>query len=141
MALWTARPPIHEGVDIYAAEADPGRRGGQRRHRHRQLGERPRPPGSILCCALARQDSGWESRYIHLNNDTPGTDDGPGWGIAPGSTSAAASSPGTIGWVGDSGNAETTTSPALRAARLDGRRGNPYASLQGAVAPGAVPCT
>src|SRR3990172_7121996 len=26
---------------------------------------------------------GWESVYIHLNNDTPGTHDGPGGGIAP----------------------------------------------------------
>ena len=42
------------------------------------------------CCAMAlRHDDGWESWYIHLNNDTAGTDDGMGWGFAPGITPGA----------------------------------------------------
>lgn len=62
------------------------------------------------CCSLViDHDDGWQSRYIHLNNDTRGTDDGRGWGIAdglaPGSRVAAGQ---LIGWVGDSGNAETS---------------------------------
>ncbi|MDJ0663505.1 MAG: M23 family metallopeptidase [Acidimicrobiia bacterium] len=60
------------------------------------------------CCAMSlRHDDGWESWYIHLNNDTPGTDDGQGWGFAPGIESGAHVFAGQlIGWVGDSGNAE-----------------------------------
>jgi len=62
------------------------------------------------CCTLAiRHDDGWESWYIHLNNDTPGTDDGMGWGIAPGILPGVNVAAGElIGWVGDSGNAENT---------------------------------
>ncbi len=60
------------------------------------------------CCAMQlRHDDGWESWYIHLNNDTPGTDDGQGWGFAPGIESGVHVFAGQlIGWVGDSGNAE-----------------------------------
>ncbi len=64
------------------------------------------------CCSLViRHDDGWESWYIHLDNDTTGTDDGKGWGIK------AAIKPGVrvtagqhIAWVGDSGNAEDVAS-------------------------------
>ena len=52
---------------------------------------------------------GTKSYYLHLNNDTPGTDDGLGEGIAPGIASGVAVSAGTVvGFVGDSGNAEDT---------------------------------
>ncbi|MEN8235058.1 MAG: M23 family metallopeptidase [Actinomycetota bacterium] len=52
---------------------------------------------------------GWYTRYVHLNNDTPGYDDEiysciPE-GIEPGVWVEAGQ---LIGWVGDSGNAETT---------------------------------
>ncbi|MGI9642323.1 MAG: hypothetical protein ACR2N9_06035, partial [Acidimicrobiia bacterium] len=37
------------------------------------------------CCTLSIDHAGgWRTSYIHLDNDTPGTDDGDGWGIAPG---------------------------------------------------------
>lgn len=60
------------------------------------------------CCSLAvRHNDGWWSYYIHLNNDTYGTDDGLGWGIAPGLEIDSVVKAGQIiGWVGDSGNAE-----------------------------------
>ena len=69
-------------------------------------------PDSTRCCTLVlRHDDGWESRYIHLNNDTPGTDDGAGWGIADGVAPGVNVTAGSvIGWVGDSGNAEETAS-------------------------------
>ncbi len=62
------------------------------------------------CCYLAiDHGGGWETWYIHLDNDTPGTDDGLGWGIAEGIEPGAVVEAGElIGWVGDSGNAEET---------------------------------
>jgi murein DD-endopeptidase MepM/ murein hydrolase activator NlpD len=63
------------------------------------------------CCSLViTHDDGWESWYIHLDNDTTGTDDGKGWGIKqfvhPGVRVEAGQH---IAWVGDSGNAEDTS--------------------------------
>jgi hypothetical protein len=62
------------------------------------------------CCTIALvHEGGWETWYIHLNNDTEGTDDGLGWGIADGIVPGADVVAGQlIGWVGDSGNAEGT---------------------------------
>ncbi|MEA2009208.1 MAG: peptidoglycan-binding protein [Actinomycetota bacterium] len=62
------------------------------------------------CCTIAlRHNDGWESWYIHLNNDTPGTDDGLAWGIADGIVPGTPVTAGQlIGWVGDSGTAELT---------------------------------
>lgn len=62
------------------------------------------------CCSLAiRHTDGWTSYYIHLNNDSLWLDDGLGWGIAPGLELGTPVTRGQlIGWIGDSGNAETT---------------------------------
>ncbi len=62
------------------------------------------------CCMMAlNHDDGWTSWYIHLNNDTPGTDDGMGFGFAAGIERGVRVEAGQlIGWVGDSGNAEST---------------------------------
>ena len=52
---------------------------------------------------------GWSSWYMHLNNDSYGTDDGAGVGIRPALEVGDDVQAGElIGWVGDSGNAETT---------------------------------
>jgi len=59
---------------------------------------------------LLRGDDGNDYFYIHLNNDTPGTDDGLGgtqYAYAPGLTNGSRVHRGDlIGYVGDSGNAE-----------------------------------
>jgi hypothetical protein len=56
-------------------------------------------------------DDGYEYNYIHINNDTPGTDDGAGGAehaYAPGIKRGARVERGEhIAWVGDSGNAES----------------------------------
>jgi hypothetical protein len=63
---------------------------------------------------MIQDEEGYTYDYLHVNNDTPGTDDGNG-GIAnayaPGVVRGARVSKGQlIGWVGDSGNAEDTVS-------------------------------
>ena len=84
------------------------------------------------CCSLTlRHEDGWQTYYIHLNNDSPGTDDGQGWGIAPGLRPGVHVQAGElIGWVGDSGNAEGT-SPHLHFELRDpsGVIVNPYQAL------------
>lgn len=93
------------------------------------------------CCTIViRHDDGWQSFYIHLNNDTPGTDDGQGWGIAPGIVPGSRVDAGDhIGWVGDSGNAETTP-PHLHFELRDpdGIPVNPFSSMR--AAEGAAAC-
>jgi peptidoglycan hydrolase-like protein with peptidoglycan-binding domain len=85
------------------------------------------------CCSLSlRHDDGWRTYYIHLNNDSPGTDDGQGWGIAPGIRPGVHVQAGElIGWVGDSGNAEAT-SPHLHFELADPADVlvNPYQALR-----------
>jgi peptidoglycan hydrolase-like protein with peptidoglycan-binding domain len=84
------------------------------------------------CCTLVlRHDDGWESWYLHLNNDTPETDDGEGWGIVEGITPGARVVAGQhIGWVGDSGNAESAASHVHFELRdASGTIVNPYRAL------------
>lgn len=72
---------------------------------------RPRSPGGHFWLTLVG-DNGWTATYLHLNNDTPGTDDGLGTdehAFAPGLVSGARVQAGQLlGFVGDSGNAEET---------------------------------
>ena len=70
------------------------------------------PDSQTECCYVGiDHGSGWYTRYIHMNNDTPGTDDGQYWGIAEGIAEGVEVTQGQlIGWVGDSGNAEWTAS-------------------------------
>ncbi|MFH0952664.1 MAG: VCBS repeat domain-containing M23 family metallopeptidase [Patescibacteria group bacterium] len=57
-------------------------------------------------------EDGWIYRYLHLNNDTPGTDDGLGAGPTAYAYSIDEGMPVVkgqlLGFVGDSGNAEST---------------------------------
>ncbi len=66
--------------------------------------------GTENCCSLViRHNDGWQSVYIHLNNDQYGTDDGLGAGVRPDLVVGTKVVAGEIiGWVGDSGNAEET---------------------------------
>jgi hypothetical protein len=81
---------------------------------------------------------GWQYRYMHLNNDTPGTDDGLNpleWAFARGIAQGSAVVAGQrVGYMGDSGNAEATA-PHLHfeIRRPDGSALDPYESLRAAV--------
>lgn len=77
---------------------------------------------------------GYTYHYIHMNNDTPGTDDGAGGvehAYAPGITRGARVTRGQlIGWMGDSGNAESVGSHLhFEIRRPDGTAIDPQASL------------
>ncbi len=87
------------------------------------------------CCYVFIDHPGdYKTGYIHLNNDTPGTDDGLANGIAEGITEGAIVRKGQlIGWVGDSGNAEYSGSHLHFEIRYYGNgfeeRINPYPHL------------
>jgi hypothetical protein len=78
---------------------------------------------------------GWTYRYIHVNNDTPGTDDDlnpPDAMFAPGIVAGSKVKAGDfVAFMGDSGNAEST-SPHLHfeVRRPDGTPIDPWTSLR-----------
>lgn len=116
----------HEGVDIMAAKGLPVIAVAD---------------GTIdwlptQCCGLGiNHGGGWQTRYIHLNNDTQNpdgsySDDGKGWGIAPGIAPGVQVTAGQlIGWVGDSGNAESAGSHLHFEIRKDKVAIDPYPYL------------
>jgi hypothetical protein len=78
---------------------------------------------------------GWEYWYLHVNNDTPGTDDGLNpaeYRFAPGIVLGARVTAGqTIGWMGDSGNAEGAGAHLhFEMHRPDTSAFSPYVSLR-----------
>jgi hypothetical protein len=61
------------------------------------------------CAVILVGDDGWESRYVHLNTDFPGTDRSGYSCLVPGIEVGSEVVAGQIiGYVGDSGNAENT---------------------------------
>jgi len=107
---------------------------------------------AVTLCA----DDGLQYRYLHLNNDSPGTDDGlggPGWAYALGLEPGDRVERGQwIGYMGDSGNAETTdphlhfeiydedlVDPALAEAPYKQGRIDPFYSMEAARRRGDIP--
>lgn len=83
-------------------------------------------------------DDGYDYWYIHVNNDHLGTDDGQGGGnlaYGPGVDNGERVVKGQlIGWVGDSGNAESTSSHLhFEIHRPDDKTINPFYSLNAAI--------
>jgi hypothetical protein len=82
-----------------------------------------------------KDDEGWTYVYIHVNNDTPGTDDGlnpEAWRFAPGIKLGSRVSAGDlIGYMGDSGNAENSGAHLhFEMHKPDGSAFSPYVSLR-----------
>jgi len=80
---------------------------------------------------------GWRYVYLHLNNDTPGTDDGANrydQAFAPGIRKGAEVTAGQhVGYVGDSGNAEEAGSHLhFELHAPDGTVVNPFGALAAA---------
>jgi len=79
---------------------------------------------------------GWSTRYIHLNNDDPGTDNGSAdWDLTviPGLIEGSEVDAGQhIAWVGDSGNAEWTGSHTHFEIAYQGGSIDPYPILKSA---------
>ena len=78
---------------------------------------------------------GWEYRYYHINDDTPGTDDGTSpaaWRWAPGIAEGTAVTAGqVVGYLGDSGNAELSVPHLHFEIHLpDGSPIDPFRSLR-----------
>jgi murein DD-endopeptidase MepM/ murein hydrolase activator NlpD len=91
-------------------------------------------PGRYL---IIDHGGGWETYYIHLNNDNPGTDDGHAdWSLtfAPGIVEGAEVKAGQlIAWVGDSGNAEGSGSHTHFELRYNDRPVDPFPYLKKAL--------
>ena len=93
------------------------------------------PEASYGYMLTITDDEGWQYHYIHINNDTPGTDDGQaslehvfGPGIERGARVEAGQ---LVGYLGDSGNAESTA-PHLHFEMEDpnGTNVNPFRALE-----------
>jgi len=131
--FWAGRSHgFHTGQDIMADKMTPVVAVAAGVVRLVNWSSRPDDLNRERCCTLViRHDDGWESWYIHLDNDTTGTDDGKGWGIKrvikPGIRVEAGQH---IAWVGDSGTAENTA-PHIHFELRDpsGTVVNPYSSL------------
>jgi len=122
----------HHAQDLFAAKGSPvlAAAGGTIiRANSSSVSATEDPDG---CCSLViRHDDGWSTVYVHLDNDTPGTDDGRGWGLAPGIDIGVRVAAGQlIGYLGDSESAEET-SPHLHFELHDpdGVIVNPYDTL------------
>ncbi len=124
---------VHEGNDLIAPKLTPilAARGG------RIVSAATTEPSYGYLISIVGDD-GYRYNYLHINNDTPGTDDGQGgleYAYAPGISQGVTVTQGQhIAWVGDSGNAESTVSHLHFEIRLaDDTAINPFPYLHAAL--------
>lgn len=116
---------LHEGTDIFAEKMTPVVAVADGTVVTATIGDRA---GRYI---VVKHTDGWQSYYIHLNNDSPGSDDGLLDERVPGITVGAKVRAGDLlDYVGDSGNAEETPSHLhFELHAPDGRAVNPYPHL------------
>lgn len=139
----------HDSTAVHFWDSWGARRSGGRRHQGTDIMSPRGTPivavadGVVTAFGTARlsgyyirldHGGGWATSYMHLNNDTLGTDDGEGglWTavhplLTVGSEVVAGQ---VIGYVGDSGNAEGTQPHTHFEVKYDGRKLNPYPYLR-----------
>ena len=124
---------VHEGNDLKAPKMTPilAARGGR-------VVFAPMTEPSYGYMLSIAGDDGYKYNYLHINNDTPGTDDGnggPQYAYAPGISDGVKVTQGQhIAWVGDSGNAEGTVSHLhFEIRQPDGTAIDPYPCLLAAM--------
>jgi hypothetical protein len=118
----------HKGADIFAPKGTPVVAAADGIVMRTTVGE---TAGRYI---VVEHLDGWRSYYLHLDNDTPGTDDGlagaPALGIEVGTRVAAGD---VLDYVGDSGNAEETPSHLhFELHQPDGSAVNPTPHLRAA---------
>ena len=121
---------LHEGNDLMAPKMTPilAAQGG------RIVSAATLEPTYGYMISIAGDD-GYKYNYLHINNDTPGTDDnlgGASYAYASGIQNGVQVTQGQhIAWVGDSGNAESAGSHLHFEIRLpDDTAINPYSYLK-----------
>lgn len=149
-AIRTITFPVIGSVTYYDDFGNP-RDGGARSHEGNDLmGKKMLPlvaavDGTIInvnypeeswgMAVTIRDKDGFTYHYLHMNNDNPGTDDGEGDGINAYAVEVMQGNKVVkgqlIGWMGDSGNAETTQAHLHFEIRQPDRQPfSPYQSLQ-----------
>ncbi|HVW35564.1 MAG TPA: M23 family metallopeptidase, partial [Acidimicrobiia bacterium] len=101
----------HQGNDLMVAKGRPLLAARDATVRRVFIDNGTATQGNML---VLRDGDGWEYWYLHINNDTPGTDDGLNplaFAFAPGITVGATVKAGqVVAYAGDSGDAETAGS-------------------------------
>jgi hypothetical protein len=95
---------VHEGIDIMGKQMMPLYAAVDGRIRVQE------PEAEWGCRIVITDSEDWQNLYYHVNNDTPGTDDGIGCGSnAYAVTSGNVTKGQLVGYMGDSGNAENVS--------------------------------
>ncbi len=121
---------VHEGIDIMTSKMTPLLAAVDG-----MITYAPTEQPSWGYAIYLRDSDGYSYNYLHINNDTPGTDDGLGGAInayAPGISRGVNVTAGqAIAYAGDSGNAEDVGSHLhFEIALPNGDSINPYPSLK-----------
>ncbi len=122
---------LHQGNDLMTSKHRPLLAAADARVRRITIDDGANE-GNMLAL---RDAEGWEYWYLHINNDTPGTDDGANpleYAFAPGIEVGTRVKAGqVIAFAGDSGNAEGTSSHLhFEIHQPDGTAVSPYPSLR-----------